>query len=86
MLDIPQLPNTNGHQLLSRTTMTFLAVALGSLLGSFLGNVGVFWVIGAMAKKAEKQQLEELQRLQQGYLDMVEREKKRMENYAKMEG
>jgi hypothetical protein len=66
--------------------MTFLAVALGSLLGSFLGNVGVFWVIGAMAKKAEKQQLEELQRLQQGYLDMVEREKKRMENYAKMEG
>ncbi len=66
--------------------MTFLAVALGSLLGSFLGNVGVFWVIGAMAKKAEKKQLEELQRLQQGYLDMVEREKKRMENYAKMEG
>jgi hypothetical protein len=66
--------------------MTFLAVALGSLIGSFLGNVGVFWVIGAMAKKAEKQQLEELQKLQQGYLDMVEREKKRMENYAKMEG
>ena len=66
--------------------MTFLAVALGSLLGSFLGNVGGFWVIGIMAKKAEKQQLEELQKLQQGYLDMVEREKKRMENYAKMEG
>jgi hypothetical protein len=66
--------------------MTFLAVALGSLLGSFLGNVGVFWVIGAMAKRAEKQQLEELQKLQQGYLDMVEREKKRMENYARMEG
>jgi hypothetical protein len=65
--------------------MTFLAVALGSLLGSFLGNVGVFWVIGAMAKKAEKKQLEDLQKLQQGYLDMVEREKKRMENYAKME-
>jgi uncharacterized membrane protein YccC len=66
--------------------MTFLAVALGSLLGSFLGNVGVFWVIGAMAKRAERQQLAELQQLQQGYLDMVEREKKRMENYAKMEG
>ena len=66
--------------------MTFLAVALGSLLGSFLGNVGVFWVIGLMAQKAEKKQLAELQKLQQGYLDMVEREKKRMENYAKMEG
>jgi hypothetical protein len=66
--------------------VTFLAVALGSLFGSFLGNLGVFWAIGAMAKRAEKQQLEELQRLQQGYLEMVEREKKRMENYAKMEG
>jgi hypothetical protein len=66
--------------------MTFLAVALGSLIGSFLGNVGVFWVIGLMAQKAEKKQLAELQKLQQGYLDMVDREKKRMENYAKMEG
>jgi hypothetical protein len=66
--------------------MTFLAVALGSLLGSFLGNVSVFWIIGMMAQRAERKQKEELQRLQQGYLDMVEREKKRMENYAKMEG
>ncbi len=66
--------------------MTFLAVALGSLLGSFLGNIGVFWVLGAMAKQAEKKQLEELQKLQQGYLEMVEKEKKRMANYAKMEG
>lgn len=39
-----------------------------------------------MAKRQEKKQLEELQKLQQGYLDMVEREKRRMENYAKMEG
>ena len=66
--------------------MTFLAVALGSLLGSFIGNMGVFWVIGFMAHRAEKKQLQELQKLQQGYLEMVEREKKRMENYAKMEG
>ena len=66
--------------------MTFLAVALGSLIGSFLGNVTVFLVIGAMAKKVEKKQLEELQKMQQGYLDMVQREKTRMENYARMEG
>jgi membrane protein DedA with SNARE-associated domain len=66
--------------------MTFLAVALGSLLGSFLGNIGVFWAIGAMAKRQEKKQLEELQKLQQGYLEMAERERTRMENYAKMEG
>lgn len=66
--------------------MTFLAVALGSLIGSFLGNVSVFMVIGAMAKRVEKKQLEDLQKMQQGYLDMVQRERKRMENYAKMEG
>ena len=66
--------------------MTFLAVALGSLIGSFLGNVTVFMVIGAMAKKVEKKQLEDLQKMQRGYLDMVQREKTRMENYARMEG
>jgi hypothetical protein len=66
--------------------MTFLAVALGSLIGSFLGNVTVFMVIGTMAKKVEKKQLEELQKMQKGYLDMVQREKTRMENYARMEG
>ncbi len=48
--------------------------------------MGVFFVIGLMAKRQEKKQLEELQRLQQGYLEMVEKEKKRMANYAKMEG
>lgn len=66
--------------------MSFIAIALGCLVGSFLGNVGVFWVIGLLAKRAEKKQLEELQRLQQGYLEMVERERNRLENYAKMEG
>lgn len=66
--------------------MTFLAVAAGSLLGSFLGNIGVFWVIGVMAQRAEKKKLKELQKLQQGYLEMVERERTRLEKYASMEG
>ena len=67
--------------------MTLFFTILGaSALGTFCGNVGLFWVIGNMAKRQEKKQLEELQKLQQGYLDMVEREKKRMENYARMEG
>lgn len=66
--------------------MTFLLIASGSFLGTLLGNLGLFWIIGTMAKRQEKKQLEELQKLQQGYLDMVQREKARMENYAKMEG
>jgi membrane protein YqaA with SNARE-associated domain len=66
--------------------MTFLAVAAGSLIGSFLGNVSVFWVIGLMAKKAEEKQKEELLNLQNQFLEMRQKEAERMERYAKMEG
>ena len=66
--------------------MTFLAVAVGSLIGSFLGNVSVFWVIGMMAKRAEKKQKEELLNLQNQFLEMRQKEAERMERYAKMEG
>ena len=65
--------------------MTFLAVAVGAAIGSFLGNTAVFWVIGLMAERNQKKQQAELEELQKGYLDMVQREKTRMENYAKME-
>jgi membrane protein YqaA with SNARE-associated domain len=66
--------------------MTFLAVAAGAAIGSFLGNTAVFWVIGLMAERTQKKQRAELEELQKGYLDMVQREQTRMENYAKMEG
>ena len=65
--------------------MTFLAVAAGAAIGSFLGNTAVFWVIGLMAERNQKKQQAELEELQKGYLDMVQREKTRMEAYAKME-
>ena len=65
--------------------MTFLAIAAGAAIGSFLGNTAVFWVIGIMAQRNEKKQRAELEELQKGYLDMVQREQTRMQNYAKME-
>jgi len=66
--------------------MTFLAIATGAAIGSFLGNTLVFWVIGALAERNQKKQRAELKELEKGYLDMVQREQTRMEAYAKMEG
>jgi uncharacterized protein YhhL (DUF1145 family) len=71
---------------LSVAMSLILSLTIASALGTLLGNMGLLWVVGTLVKRQEKKQIKELQKLQQGYLDMVEREKKRMENYAKMEG
>jgi hypothetical protein len=63
-----------------------LSLTVASALGTLVGNLGLFWVIGKMAQRQEKKQLEEVQKLQQGYLDMVRRENARMKKYAEMEG
>jgi hypothetical protein len=66
--------------------MTLLAITIGSLVGTLLGNLTLFWIIGKIAQNQEKEKLREIQRLQQGYLDMVQRESARMKKYAEMEG
>jgi hypothetical protein len=38
-----------------------------------------------MAKRAERKQLEQLKKLQEGYLEMAQRERERLEKYAQME-
>ncbi len=66
--------------------MTLALTFAATVLGSVVGNLVVFYVLGAMAKRVERKQREELERLQQGYLEMVERERARLENYARLEG
>ena len=65
---------------------TVLYLFLACMLGTFTGNVVLFWGIGMMAARKEKQQREELQKLQQSYLEIAERERERLERYARMEG
>lgn len=63
----------------------FLTILGASALGTFIANLGVFWVIGALAQRQQKRQEAELARLQQGYLEMAQRERERIDRYAKME-
>ena len=65
--------------------MTFLAIAAGAAIGSFLGNTAVFWVIGFIAERNQRKQKAELEELHKGYLEMVQKEQTRMQKYAKME-
>ena len=65
--------------------MTFLAIAAGAAIGSFLGNTAVFWVIGAMAERAQKKQRAELEAMEKSYMEVIQRERNRMEAYAKLE-
>jgi hypothetical protein len=69
--------------------MTFLAIAAGAAIGSFIGNTFVFFVIGGMAQRTEKKRLAEFQQFQQFQAEMQEamtQETERMQRYAKMEG
>jgi hypothetical protein len=66
--------------------MTLAFTFAATVLGSIAGNLVVFYFLGMMAKRVERQQRRELERLQQGYLDMVDKERARMEAYAKLEG
>ena len=66
--------------------MTFLPIAVGAAIGSFLGNTLVFWVIGMMAERNQKKQQAELKEMEKNFMEMAQREQTRMENYAKMEG
>lgn len=66
--------------------MTFLLGFSAALLGSIAGNTLVFYILGLLAKRMEKQQTEELHRLQVQFLEMREREAERLRKYAQMEG
>jgi uncharacterized membrane-anchored protein YhcB (DUF1043 family) len=63
-----------------------LSIGIATAVGTFLGNLGVFWMIGKMAQRQEKKQREELQRLQNEFLEMRQKEAERMKRYASMEG
>jgi hypothetical protein len=63
-----------------------LSLTLASAIGTLLGNLGVFWAIGTMAKRKEKEQKEEFLKIHNEFLELRRKEVERMERYAKLEG
>ena len=63
--------------------MSLLTIIGAAALGSFLANA-VFYVI--VGKLAEKKRFEHFRKLESECMEVIEKENKRMQNYAKMEG
>lgn len=63
-----------------------LSLIIASAVGTLLGNLVLFWVIGTMAKRQEEAKRREIENLQQHFLEMRQREIERLERYAKLEG
>lgn len=66
--------------------MTFLTVLGAALVGSFLANAVFYLIVGKLAQRAEKARIEHFKKLEAECMEVIEKEHKRMQNYAKMEG
>jgi hypothetical protein len=62
-----------------------ISLTVASALGTLLGNLGLFWVIGMMAQKQQEAQQKKVAELQEEFLKMRQREAERMHRYAQME-
>jgi uncharacterized membrane-anchored protein YhcB (DUF1043 family) len=63
-----------------------LGIGIASAVGTLLGNLILFLIIGVMAQRQQKKQEKELLKLQSEFLEMRRKENERMQRYAKMEG
>jgi hypothetical protein len=66
--------------------MTFLITLAAAFIGATLGQALCLYVVGGMAHRAEAKKAEELQKAMWEYDQALKAERRRMENYAKMEG
>ena len=66
--------------------MTFLTVLGAAALGSFLANAVFYVIVGKLAQRAERKRIDHFKKLEAECMEVIEKENKRMQNYAKMEG
>jgi uncharacterized membrane-anchored protein YhcB (DUF1043 family) len=62
-----------------------ISLTVASAVGTLLGNLSLFMIIGAMAERQQKKQQRELERMQNAFLEMRQKETERLYRYAQME-
>lgn len=62
-----------------------ISLTVASAVGTLLGNITLLWLIGIMAERQQRKQQKELERMQNAFLEMRQKEAERMQRYAKME-
>jgi uncharacterized membrane-anchored protein YhcB (DUF1043 family) len=62
-----------------------ISLTVASAVGTLLGNLSLFMIIGTMAERQQKKQQKELERMQNAFLEMRQKETERLYRYAQME-
>lgn len=65
--------------------MSILLTLLVTAVGTFTGNLALFWLIGQQAQRAERQRLREVERLQEAMVKAQTERYEQLRNYAIME-
>lgn len=66
--------------------MSLLTIIGAAAFGSFLANAVFYVIVGKLAQRAERKRHEHFKKLEAECMEVIEKEHKRMQNYAKMEG
>lgn len=65
--------------------MSILLTLLVTAVGTFTGNLALFWLIGKQAQRAERQRLREVEKLQKAMIKAQTARYEQLKNYAIME-
>lgn len=65
--------------------MSILLTLLVTAVGTFTGNLALFWLIGKQAQRVERQRLQEVERLQEAMIKAQTARYEQLKNYAIME-
>jgi membrane protein YqaA with SNARE-associated domain len=65
--------------------MSILLTLLVTAVGTFAGNLTLFWLIGKQAQRAERQQRKEAEKLQRAMEEAMAERYQQLRNYAIME-